>query len=165
MKAAETWEIVDKPAGVNVIGSKWVFQIKKDAEGGIVKFKACLVVQRFLLVPGIDYFDTYAPVARLASICSILAMAAALDLKFHQVNIKGAYLNGKLTNEEIIYMHQPPSYPEPGSHPGQVCHLVKTLYGLKQSGHHWYQCLIEILVEKLGFKQCDVDQAGEPKFD
>ncbi len=141
------------------MGSKWVFRIKKDAEGGIVKFKARLVAQGFSQVPGIDYFDTYAPVARLASIRSILAMAAALDLELHQVDIKGAYLNGKLTDKEIIYMRQPPGYPEPGSHPGQVCRLVKTLYGLKQSGRRWYQRLVEILVEKLGFKQCDVDQA------
>ncbi len=159
LKAAGTWEIVDKPVGANIVGSKWVFRIKKDAEGGIVKFKACLVAQGFSQVPGIDYFNTYAPVARLASIRSILAMAAALDLELHQVDIKGTYLNGKPTDKEIIYMHQPPGYPEPGSHPGQVCRLVKTLYGLKQSGRRWYQHLIEILVKKLGFKQCDIDQA------
>ena len=68
------------------------------------------------------------------------------------------YLNGTLTNDEVIYMHQPPGF-ESVNHPHKVCRLRKTLYGLKQSGRHWYQRLVEILVDELGFTQCSVDQA------
>jgi hypothetical protein len=109
-------------------------------------------------VPGVDYFDTFAPVAKLTSIRTVLAMAAKLDYELHQIDIKSAYLNGELTKEENIYMRQPPGYPAPNS-PGKVCHLLKTLYGLKQSGRRWYQKLVEILVSRLAFVRSDVDQA------
>ena len=88
---------------------------------------------------------------------TVLAIAAAENLKIHQIDIKGAYLNGELTNDEKIYMKQPPGYPV-SSNLGEVCRLKKSLYGLKQAGRRWYQKLVEIM-EKLGFKRCDVDQA------
>ena len=84
-------------------------------------------------------------------------MAAVNDHKIHQIDIKGAYLNGKLTSEENIFMRQPPGYAINGIET-KVCHLLKTLYGLKQSGQHWYQFLVEIM-KLLGFLQCKVDQA------
>ena len=97
-----------------MVGSKWVFRAKKDAAGNVVRYKARLVAQGFSQVPGVDYFDTYAPVARLASIRTVLAFAAAEDLETGQIDIKGAYLNGELTDEEVIYMKQPPGYAEKG---------------------------------------------------
>jgi len=81
-----------------------VFQAKKDAAGNIIHYKACLVVQGFSQVPGVDYFDTFVPVAPLASIHSVLAIAADLDMELHQIDIKGAYLNRQLTSQEHIYM-------------------------------------------------------------
>lgn len=158
LQNAGTWELADLPEGANLVGSKWVFRAKKDAAGNIVRYKARLVAQGFSQVPGVDYFDTYAPVAKLASIRTVLALSARQDLELHQVDIKGAYLNGELTNDEIIYMRQPPGFFST-EHPRKVCRLRKTLYGLKQSGRRWYQKLVEILVDQLGFKQCDVDQA------
>ena len=150
LEEASTWELVDLPAGANLVGSKWVFRVKKDASGHVVRFKARLVAQGFSQVPGVDYFDTFAPVAKLASIRTVLAMAAKLDFELHQIDIKSAYLNGELTENENIYMRQPPGYPAPNSS-GKVCHLLKTLYGLKQSGRRWYQKLMEILVKCLAF--------------
>jgi hypothetical protein len=123
-----------------------------------VRHKARLVAQGFSQVPGIDFFDTYAPVATLASIRTVLALSARQDYELHQIDIKGAYLNGKLTEDEVIYMRQPPGFESP-THPQKVCRLRKTLYGLKQSGRRWYQRLVEILVDELGFTQCAVDQA------
>jgi len=112
----------------------------------------------FLQVPGVDYFNMFAPVAKLAVIRSVLAMAAAEDLELHQIDIKGVYLNRELTDQEIIYMQQPSGYHEPDSlH--LVCRLRKTLYGLKQSGHCWYQKLVDIMLTHLGFQRCNVDQA------
>jgi len=158
LQAAGTWELTDLPAGANLVGSKWVFQAKKDAAGNIICYKARLVAQGYSQVPGVDYFDTYAPVANLASIRTVLALSACLDLALHQIDIKGAYLNGRLTDDEVIYMRQPPGFASP-AHPTKVCCLHKTLYGLKQSGRHWYQHLIEILVNELALVQCTVNQA------
>ena len=104
LQKAGTWELVDPPQGANIVGSKWVFRAKKDAAGNVVRYKARLVAQGFSQVPGVDYFDTYAPVAKLASICTVLALAARQNLELHQVDIKGAYLNGELTDGECIYM-------------------------------------------------------------
>ena len=132
--------------------------MKKDAAGNIVHHKACLVMQGFSQVSRVDYFDTYAPVAKLASIRMVLTLATCLNLELHQIDIKGAYLNGELNNNKYIYMHQPPGYADLAL-PCHVCCLHKTLYGLKQSGHHWYQKLVEILVKNLGFKLWEVDQA------
>ena len=73
---AGTWELIDPPSGANIVGSQWVFKAKKDADGNIAHKKARLVTQGFLQIPGIDYFDTYAPVAHLALIWTILALAA-----------------------------------------------------------------------------------------
>jgi hypothetical protein len=158
LKNAGTWELVDPPSNANIVGSKWVFRAKKDAAGNIARHKARLVAQGFSQVPGVDYFDTYAPVAKLASTRTVLALAARLDMEIHQIDIKGAYLNGELTANEIIYMKQPPGYAAPDS-PNKVARLKKTLYGLKQSGRRWYQRLVRILVGDIGFAQCEVDQA------
>ena len=133
LKKAGTWRLVDAPPEANIVGSKWVFRAKKDAAGNVVRYKARLVAQGFSQVPGVDYFDTFAPVAKLASIRAALAVAAVNNMEIHQIDIKGAYLNGKLTSDEQIYMAQPPGYHAPDS-AGKVCHLIKTLYGLKQSG-------------------------------
>ena len=109
-------------------------------------------------MPGVDYFDTFAPVAKLASIRAILAIAAGNDLKMHQIDIKGAYLNGVLTDCETIYMQQPPGY-HIALNEKLVCRLQKTLYGLKQSGCQWYQKLVEIMMTHLKFLRSNVDQA------
>ena len=126
LKAAGTWKTVDPPDGANIVGSKWVFRAKKDAAGVVVRYKARLVAQGFSQVPGVDYFDTFAPVARLASIRTVLAIAAVQNLEIHQIDIKGAYLNGEFTEEEKIYMKQPPGYPV-SSNPREVLRLLKTL--------------------------------------
>jgi len=88
-----------------------------------------------------------------------LAFAASENYEMGQIDIKGAYLNGELTKNEVIYMKQPPGYSVSAKN-GKVlvCRLRKTLYGLKQSGRRWYQKLVEIM-EKLGFSRCEVDQA------
>src|SRR6202522_4191402 len=159
LKAAGTWEVVDKPEGENVVGSKWVFRAKKDPAGNVVRYKARLVAQGFSQVPGVDYFDTFAPVARLASIRTVLAFAAAEDYETGQIDIKGAYLNGELTSDEVIFMRQPPGYEEVGADGRKrVMRLRKTLYGLKQAGRRWYHKLVEIM-SKLGFSRCGGDQA------
>jgi hypothetical protein len=147
----------EAPAGANIIGSKWVFKAKKDAAGNIAHYKARLVAQGFSQVGGVNYNDTYAPVAKLALSQAVIAMANRLRLELHQVDIKGAYLNGVLGPNEVLYMQHPPGY-KAADAGACVLHLVKTLYGLKQSGWCWYQKLTSIFTS-LGFQQCQVDQA------
>ena len=104
LKNARTQELVDPPSKINIVGSKWVFKAKKDATGNVVCYKAYLVTQGFSQIPGIDYFDTFVPVAKLASIYVVLAVTTAQNMEIHQIDIKGTYLNGKVTNNEQIYM-------------------------------------------------------------
>jgi hypothetical protein len=162
LKTAGTWRLEEPPPGANIIGSKWVFKAKKDAAGNIARYKARLVAQGFSQIGGVDYDDTFALVAKLASSCTIIAMANRLNMELHQVDIKGAYLNGVLTSNEVLYMQHPPSYKPPDAG-GHVLRLVKTLYGLKQSGRRWYQKLTSIFTS-LGFVQCSVDQAVFYKY-
>ena len=137
-------------------------QGQKDASGKVVRYKARLVAQGFSQVEGVDYFDTYAPVAKLASSRAIIAMANRYGWELHQVDIKGAYLNGELLADEVLYMRQPPGYREDSS--GCVLRLLKSLYGLKQAGRRWYQKFVSIF-NALGFTQCKVDQAVFYKTD
>jgi hypothetical protein len=83
LEANGTWELVDTPENSNVVGNKWVFRIKRDAAGRVQRYKARLVAQGFSQVEGVDYFDTFAPVAHLSSVRTILALAARLDLEIH----------------------------------------------------------------------------------
>ena len=116
-------------------------------------------MQGFSQVPGVNYFDTFAPVARLASIQTVLAFAAAEDYEIGQIDIKLAYLNGELTKDEVVFMRQVPGYEVVDKEKGVlVCRLKKSLYGLKQARQRWYQKLVDIML-KLGFERCKGDQA------
>ncbi len=132
LKTAGTWRLEDPPLGANIIGSKWVFKAKKDVAGNIARYKAWLVTQGFSQIGGVDYDDTYAPVAKLASSRAVIAMANRLNLVLYQVDIKGAYLNGVLREDEVLYMRQPPGYSAPDAG-RRVLRLQKALYGLKQA--------------------------------
>jgi len=140
-----------------VVGLKWVFRAKKDAAGNIVRYKACLVAQGFSKVPGVNYFDMYTLVARLASIRTVLAFTVAENYETGQIDIKAAYFNGELTIDEVIHMRQAPGYEVEGRDGKVLVYwLRKLLYGLKQAGRHWYQKLVEIMM-KLGFMRCEGD--------
>jgi transposase InsO family protein len=105
---AGTWRYAHKPAAANLVGCKWIFKIKRDKDGNISKFKARLVAQGFTQVYGIDYAETYAPVARYSSIRLIIALAAHYDWELHQLDVKTAYLNGEL--DVPIYMRAPEAW-------------------------------------------------------
>jgi hypothetical protein len=157
LKAAGTWRLEDAPPGANIIGLKWVLKVKKDVAGNIMHYKAHLVAQGFSQIGSVDYNDMYVPVAKLVSTRAVITMANCLGMEMHQINIKGAYLNGELNKNEVLYMQHPPGYKDFNASTHVLC-LVKMLYGLKQSGCCWYQKLSRIFVS-LGFKQCAVDQA------
>ena len=140
LKAYKSWEVVDTPKGVNIVGCRWTFVVKCDATGNIVRYKARLVAQGFSQVQGVGFFDTYAPVAKMATIRTVLALATRYDHEIHQVDIKNAFLNGSFEENEMIYMKLPPGI-ELMKERGKVLRLAKPLYGLHQSARHWYSRL------------------------
>jgi hypothetical protein len=137
LHAAGTYEVVKLPPGRHAIGGKWVYRTKRGANGEITKYKARWVAQGFSQKHGVDYTDTFAPVARFDSIRGIMALAAQHNWELHQMDVRSAYLNGEL--EEEIYMQQPTGFATSASAFQQrsVCRLRKSLYGLKQSGRTW----------------------------
>ncbi|CAM8965253.1 unnamed protein product [Rhodiola kirilowii] len=125
-----TWILVDLPQGHKALGSKWIFRKKMKVDGTIDKFKARLVIQGFRQKFGLDYFHTYAPVARISTIRLLIALASIHNFLVHQMDVKTAFLNGDL--EEEIYMKQPEGFVVTGQE-HKVCKIVKSLYGLKQA--------------------------------
>ncbi|KAD4177966.1 hypothetical protein E3N88_26557 [Mikania micrantha] len=153
-KKQQVWELVPLPQGKCAIGTKWVFRNKTDENGQIVKNKARLVVQGFSQEEGIDYDETFAPVARLEAIRLFLAYAALHKLKVFQMDVKSAFLYG--TIKEEVYVCQPPGF-EDNKHPDWVYKLDKALYGLKQAPRAWYDTLSTFLL-KNNFTRGSIDK-------
>ncbi|KAJ9557555.1 hypothetical protein OSB04_012169 [Centaurea solstitialis] len=147
------WLLVARPQKRTIIGSKWIFRNKLDEAGTIIRNKARLVAQGYRQEEGIDYDETFAPVARLEAIRLFLAFAAHMNFKVFQMDIKNAFLNGKL-NEEV-YVAQPPGFVDP-KFPDHVFKLNKSLYGLKQAPRAWYDTLSTFLLSK-GFERGKID--------
>ncbi|GJU11502.1 retrovirus-related pol polyprotein from transposon TNT 1-94 [Tanacetum coccineum] len=140
----DVWELVPQPKYMTIIGTKWVFRNKLDENGIVSRNKARLVAQGYNQQEGIDYDETYAPVARLESIRILLAYACALDFKLFQMDVKSAFLNGFI-NEEV-YVAQPPGFIN-FEKPDHVYKLKKALYGLKQASKAWYDRLKAFLIK------------------
>jgi hypothetical protein len=149
-----TWEIVKLPPGKKAIGCRWVWLIKRKADGSIERFKARLVAQGFSQIPGLDYVEIFSPTFRPASLRLVLALTAIQDLCLHSLDISNAFLNGEL--EEEIYMKQPEGFHQ--GDPDDVCLLLKTIYGLKQAGRQWNKKIHQIL-ESLGFRRLKSDNS------
>ena len=130
----ETWSLTKPPPGRKIIGSKWVFKIKHDENGEAARYKCRLVAQGYTQAQGIDYHEMFAPVARFGGIRTLLATAAQREMHVHQMDVHTAFLNGKL--DEDIYMCQPEGFVVKGKE-DMVCHLHRSLYGLKQSPRCW----------------------------
>jgi hypothetical protein len=155
LKASGTWELVERPSGANVVDCRWVLRIKKNAAGEIEKYKARLVAKGFTQIYGIDYYETYAPVARLASFRLLLATAARNSWPIDTFDFDSAYLNCVLSEDEVIYLEQPIGH-ETEDRRKWVWKLKKSLYGLKQGAKNWYDALHTAL-GKLGFERTEAD--------
>ena len=149
----DTWSLTKPPLGGKIIGSKWVFKIKYDENGEAERYRCRLVAQGYTQAQGIDYHETFALVARFGSIRALLAIAAKRKMFVHQMDVHTAFLNGKL--DEDIYMSQPEGFEVEGKE-DMVCHLHRSLYGLKQSPRCWNKELSCHLL-KSGFQQSKAD--------
>jgi len=141
------------PLGKRPVGCKWIFTIKHNADGSVNRFEARLVAKGFTQSYGIDYQETFAPVAKLNTIRVLLSLASNLDWPLYQLDVKNAFLNGDL--EEEVYMEIPPGFDTPAT-TNKVCKLKKSLYGLKQSPRAWFDKFTKA-VKKFGYDQCQTD--------
>jgi hypothetical protein len=142
----KVWTLVERPKDCrNVIATKWIFNNKQDANGIVIRNKARLVAQGFSQVEGIDFGETFAPVARLESIRILLSYASHHNFKIQQMHVKSAFLNGPL--HELVFVKQPPGFENP-KFPNHIYKLDKALYELKQAPRAWYEHLKELLVDR-----------------
>jgi len=140
----DVWNLVPKPQQKNIIGTKWVFKNKLNEQGEVVRNKAKLVAQGYSQQEGIDYTETFAPVARLEAVNHGIIL--------YQMDVKCAFLNGVISEE--VFVKQPPSFEDP-KYPHHVYKLKKSLYGLKQAPRAWYDRLSNFLI-KNNFKRGQV---------
>ena len=132
-----TWDLVDRLPGKSAVGCKWIYKIKTRSDGTVDRYKARLVARGFTQEYEIDYEETFAPVARLSSVRTLIAISAARRWPLFQMDVKNAFLNGELAEE--VYMKLPPGYSQPPGFPNRVCRLRRALYGLKQAPRAWFE--------------------------
>lgn len=150
----KTWELVKRPGGKKVVGCRWVFTVKYKSNGEIERFKARLVAKGYSQTYGVDYTETFAPVAKINTVRVILSLAANLGWPLQQFDVKNAFLHGELTDE--VYMELPPGLMIPEMHSQKVCKLRKTLYGLKQSPRAWFGKFTKSM-RAFGYRQTNAD--------
>ncbi|KAJ9566256.1 hypothetical protein OSB04_002222 [Centaurea solstitialis] len=150
-----TWKLVTRPSNATIIGLKWVFKVKKDANGSISRYKARIVAKGYLQQPGIDFEEVFAPVARIETVRILIALAAAKGWELHHLDVKSAFLHGEL--QEQVYVHQPEGFVKKG-HEDSVYKVVKALYGLRQAPRTWNMKLDGILKD-MKFQRCIQEQA------
>src|SRR6185437_10981230 len=134
---------------------KWVFKLKRDEAGTVVKHKSRLVARGFVQQEGVDFDDAFAPVARMESVRLLLALAAQEGWRVHHMDVKLAFLNGDLKEE--VYVHKPPGFAIPGKE-GKVLRLRKALYGLRQAPRAW-NAKLDTTLASLGFTKCTTEHA------
>ncbi|KAL4032373.1 hypothetical protein IC575_005445 [Cucumis melo] len=150
----QVWELVPKPPYANIIGTKWIFKNKTDEEGRVIRNKARLVAQGYSQIEGLDFGETFAPVARLEAIRLLLSYTCFRRFKLFQMDVKSAFLNGYLYEE--VYVAQPKGFVN-RVHQDHVYKLRKALYGLKQAPRAWYERLSTYLLQQ-GCKKGSADQ-------
>ena len=150
-----TWDLVHLPTGKKPIGCKWVFAVKVNPDGSVARLKARLVAKGYAQTYGVDYSDTFSPVAKLTSVRLFISLAATNNWPLYQLDVKNAFLHGDL--QEEVYMEQPLGFVSQAES-GKVCRHRKSLYGLKQSPRAWFGRFSEV-VQEFGMKKCNSDHS------
>lgn len=153
IKENDTWELSDLPPGRKCIGTKWVFKIKRDGNGNFIKHKARLVAKGYSQLAGIDFEETFAPVARIESVRQLLAIASFLNLTIIHIDAQNAFLHGD--SDLTLYIEQPEGFINK-RYPNKVLRLKRSLYGLKQAPRIWHLLLVSHILD-LGFEQLESD--------
>jgi len=148
-----TWDLIPRPPGANVVTGKWIFRHKYLADGSLDRYKARWVLRGFTQRPGVDYDETFSPVVKPATVRTVLSLALSRNWPVHQLDVKNAFLHGTLS--ETVYCSQPSGFVD-SAHPDFVCRLNKSLYGLKQAPRAWYSRFASHLL-KLGFVEAKSD--------
>ncbi|KAJ9556017.1 hypothetical protein OSB04_010631 [Centaurea solstitialis] len=156
----QVWELTDLPQHCRAVGRKWVFKKKTDMDGNVHTFKARLVAKGFTQTHGIDYDETFSPVAMLKSIWILMAISAYFNYEIWQMDVKTAFLNGKLTKD--VYMQQPEGFVDP-KNPNKICKLPKSIYGLKQASRSW-NLHFDVRIKEFGFTKSEFEQWVYTKF-
>ncbi|KAK1608851.1 hypothetical protein QYE76_032524, partial [Lolium multiflorum] len=146
----KVWTLVELPDSRKAVENKWIFKRKTDADGNITVYKARLVAKGFRQIQGVDYDETFSPVAKLKSVRILLAIAAFFDYEIWQMDVKTAFLNGDI--EEELYMVQPKGFVDP-KNADKVCKLQRSIYGLKQASRSWNRRFDKV-IKDFGFIQC-----------
>lgn len=155
LKKNETWELVPKPENCKPITCKWVYRLKKKSDGTIDRCKARLVARGFSQSYGLDYEETFSPVAKMVTVRTIFSLAAYRNWKLWQLDVKNAFLYGELDRE--VLMEQPQGFISE-HFPNYVYRLKKALYGLKQAPRAWYGKVAQYFIF-CGFKVSDSDSS------
>ncbi|GJW30379.1 putative ribonuclease H-like domain-containing protein [Tanacetum coccineum] len=153
-KLQKVWTLVDLPNGKRAIDTKWVYRNKKDERGIVIKNKARLVTQGYIQEEGIDYDEVFAHVAIIEAISLFLAYASFKDFMVYQMDVKSAFLYGKIEDE--VYVCQPPGFKDPDL-PNRVYKVEKALYGLHQAPRAWYETLSTYFLDN-GFQRGKIDK-------
>ncbi|GJW89813.1 retrovirus-related pol polyprotein from transposon TNT 1-94 [Tanacetum coccineum] len=151
----QVWELVPQPDCVMIIAVKWIYKVKLDEYGDVLKNKARLVAKGYRQEGGIDFEESFAPVAHIVAIRIFIANAANKNMTIYQMDVKTAFLNGELKEE--VYVSQPEGFVDP-DHPTHVYRLKKALYSLKQAPRAWYDTLSEFLLDNKFSKGLQVSQ-------
>ena len=151
----QTWSLVPRSPSMNVVGCRWVYKLKERADGSIERHKARLVAKGFNQEQGVDFTNTFSPVAKATTVRILLSIGLSRQWSIRQLDVKNAFLHGALAEE--VYMSQPPGFID-SSCPDYVCKLHRSIYGLRQAPRVWFQSFSQALLS-LGFQSSQADNS------